>query len=135
MCVGVLTTLYDSGLAPKCNIPALRTHVRSCRTMFTERKKKQDHWCVGVAVCDCRPVGSAAAQCSPSVKPPTPSFAEPPGMAKEASEPLRFDAGTIALLQEHAQQVDEQLDALMSDTIPNNMAFVEQQQASVQKLR
>ena len=32
--------LYDSGLAPKYNIPPLRTHLRSCGTMFTESTKK-----------------------------------------------------------------------------------------------
>ena len=37
----VLKILYDSGLAPKCNVPLLRTHPRSCRTMFTKSPKNQ----------------------------------------------------------------------------------------------
>ena len=40
----VLKTLHDSGLAPKCNIHLLRTHLRSCRTMFTESTKKKICW-------------------------------------------------------------------------------------------
>ena len=36
----VLQILHDSGLAPQSNIALLRTRLRSCRTMFTESKKK-----------------------------------------------------------------------------------------------
>ena len=38
----VLKTLYDSGLAPKCNISLLRTHLRSYWTMFTESRNKEE---------------------------------------------------------------------------------------------
>ena len=37
----VLKILHDSGLAPKCDIPPLRTPLRSCRTMFTESQKNE----------------------------------------------------------------------------------------------
>ena len=37
----VLKIQYDSGLALSCDIPALRTHLRSCWTMFAERKLKK----------------------------------------------------------------------------------------------
>ena len=36
----VLKTPYDSGLAPQRNMALLRTHLRSCRHMFTARNKK-----------------------------------------------------------------------------------------------
>ena len=35
-----LKTLDDSGPAPKCNMPVLRTHLRSRRTTFPESQKK-----------------------------------------------------------------------------------------------
>ena len=35
----VLKILYDSGLAPKCNMLLPGPYLRSCRTMFTERKR------------------------------------------------------------------------------------------------
>ena len=40
----VLQMLGDSGLAPKCDIPLLRTHLRSCRTVFTESKKRSNRF-------------------------------------------------------------------------------------------
>ena len=40
----VLKIRYDSGVMPKCNILLLTTHLRSCRTMFTESKVWFQKW-------------------------------------------------------------------------------------------
>ena len=45
----VFKILYDSGLAPKCNIPLLGTHLRTCWTMFTQSKTKKGRNNVAIA--------------------------------------------------------------------------------------